>query len=292
MSDSPKRIHVVINPAAGGDEPILNTLNDVFHAHGVDWDVSITKAFGDATRLARQAAHDGFDIVAGYGGDGTQHEIANGVLDTDVVMGVLPGGTGNNFARELGTPLDLRGATELLAASDRVRRVDVIDSGESVFILRLLAGLEPEQQTSREDKDRWGKLAYVVNTIRQTQETAEADFHITMDGETAEMRAMVLYVVNAATNDAGVNVVGERSSIDDGLMDTFVLNAHDLQTLAALSGRVLNLDTEGADEYFHQGREMRIEAEPDQAVWADGELIGRTPITLKVLPGALPVLVP
>jgi YegS/Rv2252/BmrU family lipid kinase len=291
MSDAPKRIHVVINPAAGGDEPILNTLNDVFRAHGVDWDVSITKAFGDATRLARQAADDGFGIVAGYGGDGTQHEIANGVLGTDAVMGVLPGGTGNNFARELGTPLELRRATELLATSEHVRRVDVIDSGESVFILRLLAGLEPEQQTSRKDKDRWGKLAYVVNTIRQTQETAEADFRITMDGETVEMRAMVLYVVNAATNDAGVNVVGERSAIDDGLMDAFVLNARELQTLAALSGRVLNLNTEDAEQYFHQGREMRIEATPDQALWADGELIGRTPITLRVRPSALPVLV-
>lgn len=291
MSDSPKRIHVVVNPAAGQDEPILNTLNDVFRAHGVDWDVSITRAFGDATRLAQQAAEEGFDIVAGYGGDGTQHEIANGVLGTDAVMGVLPGGTGNNFARELGTPLDLRGATELLATSEHIRRVDVIDTGDSVFILRLLAGIEPEQQTSREDKDRWGKLAYVVNTVRQSQETSEADFRVTIDGETAELRAMVLYVVNAATNDQGVNVVGEQSSIDDGLMDAFVLNAHDLQTLAAFSGRVLNLDTESASEYFHQGREMRVEATPDQALWADGELIGRTPISLKVLPGALPVLV-
>ena len=63
MSDVNRRIHVVINPAAGGDEPILNTLNDVFRAHDVDWDVSITRAFGDATRFARKAADGGFDIV-------------------------------------------------------------------------------------------------------------------------------------------------------------------------------------------------------------------------------------
>ena len=292
MSDDRKRVHVVINPAAGGDEPILNTLNGVFRAHGVDWDVSITKAFGDATRLARQAADEGYGIVACYGGDGTQHEIANGVLGIDAVMGVLPGGTGNNFARELGTPLDLRPATELLATSERVRHVDVIDIGDAVFIRRLLAGVEPEQQATREDKDRWGKLAYVANTVRQAQETPEAEFRVTMDGRTEELRAMVLYVVNAATNDAGVNIVGERSSIDDGLMDAFILNTNELESLAAFSGRVLNLDTEDAGQYFHQGREMRIEATPQQAVWADGELIGRTPISLKVRPRALPVLVP
>jgi len=80
MSESKKRIHIVINPAAGKDEPILNTINDVFHEHGIDWGVSVTQKFGDATEFARQAAKEGFDIIAGYGGDGTQHEIANGLI--------------------------------------------------------------------------------------------------------------------------------------------------------------------------------------------------------------------
>ena len=67
-----KKIHVVINPAAGKDEPILNVLNDIFHEHGVDWDVSITKKYGDATVQARAAIARGVTLVAGYGGDGTQ----------------------------------------------------------------------------------------------------------------------------------------------------------------------------------------------------------------------------
>jgi YegS/Rv2252/BmrU family lipid kinase len=292
MNGDRKRIHVVINPAAGEDEPILNTLNDVFNAHDIDWGISVTRAFGDATRFARQAAAEGYGIVAGYGGDGTQHEIANGILGTDAVMGVLPGGTGNNFAKELGTPQTLRPAVELLCASDNVRRVDVVQSGDSVFILRLYAGIEPEQQTTREDKDRFGKLAYLVDAFRKAQSTPESDFRLTIDGESKDMRAMILYVVNASTNGAGINIVGEVSSIDDGLMDAFILNMNDLDTIAGFSDRVLNLDTENAKQYLHQGKEMRIDAEPDQAIWADGELIGRTPISLKVLPQALPVIVP
>jgi len=66
------RVHVIINPAAGHDEPILNTLNDVFHPADVEWDVSITHKFGDATRLTKEAVARGVDLVAGYGGDGTQ----------------------------------------------------------------------------------------------------------------------------------------------------------------------------------------------------------------------------
>ncbi len=65
------KIHVVINPAAGQDEPMLNMLNDVFQPAGVKWDVSLTHQAGDATRLAAEAAASGVDLVAAYGGDGT-----------------------------------------------------------------------------------------------------------------------------------------------------------------------------------------------------------------------------
>jgi uncharacterized membrane protein len=90
-----RRIHVVINSAAGQDEPVLNTLNSVFYPYGIEWDVSLTRKFGDATESARRAAESGYDLVVGYGGDGTQHEIANGIIGTKALMGVLPGGTGN-----------------------------------------------------------------------------------------------------------------------------------------------------------------------------------------------------
>ena len=93
MAEGKKRIHVVINPASGKDEPILNVINFVFGEHGIDWGVSVTQKFGDATEFARRAAEEGYDIVAGYGGDGTQHEIANGIMGTGALHGVLPGGT-------------------------------------------------------------------------------------------------------------------------------------------------------------------------------------------------------
>jgi diacylglycerol kinase (ATP) len=79
-----KRIQVIINPAAGGDKPILNVLNDVLQPAGVDWDISLTHKGGDGTRLAREAAAAGVDLVAAYGGDGTQMEVANGLLGSGV----------------------------------------------------------------------------------------------------------------------------------------------------------------------------------------------------------------
>ena len=103
-----KRIQVIINPAAGHDEPILNVLNDVFHPAGVEWDISITHKFGDATRLAKEAVASGVDLVAGYGGDGTQMEVANGLLGSGVPQAILPGGTGNAMAHDLNVPINLK----------------------------------------------------------------------------------------------------------------------------------------------------------------------------------------
>ncbi len=292
MNESKKRIHVVINPASGKDEPILNTINDVFYKYDIDWSISVTQKYGDATEFARQAAAEGYDIVAGYGGDGTQHEIANGILESDAVMGILPGGTGNNFAKEIGTPESLAPAAELLCTSQNVRNVDVVQMGDSVFILRLYVGIEPEQQTSREDKDKYGKLAYLVDTFRKAHDSKEVNFRITIDGEYIETPAMILYVVNASKNGAGINVLGDLSRIDDGLLDAFILNMNDLNTIAGFTDRVLNLDTSNASETMRQGKEMTIETDPHQPVWADGEYFERTPISLKVLPGVLPIVVP
>lgn len=287
-----KRIHVVINPAAGEDEPILNTINDVFHQHDIDWGVSVTRKFGDATEFARLAAAEGFDIVAGYGGDGTQHEIANGIIGSGALMGVLPGGTGNGFANEMGTPDKLRPALELLCTNNRVRHVDVVQMEDGYFIQRLYVGIEPEQQTSRESKDKYGTFAYAIDSFHRARDVKDVNYHIIIDGQSFDFMAAKIYVVNAARAGTGISITGNISQIDDGLVDIFLLSTNDLRTLSGAVDRVLHLHTKNAREYMRQGKEIFIDTDPDQPVWTDGEYTGRTPISLKVIPGALPVIVP
>ncbi|MBP6469496.1 MAG: YegS/Rv2252/BmrU family lipid kinase [Chloroflexi bacterium] len=293
MSNPPyPKIFVVINPAAGKDEPILNILNDVFRQHGVEWEADITHKFGDATELARKAAAAGYDLVAGYGGDGTQHEIANGLIGTGVMMGVLPGGTGNGFANEIGIPKTLRDAVELLCTSHEVRHVDAVQMGDQYFIQRLYVGIEPEEQTSREMKDRYGVLAYGVSAYQQTVNQPESQYRITVDGEVIEMPGTKCYVVNSGRTGTGLSVLGHNFAVDDGLLDVFVLNMRNMETLTAAVNRFLNLNTEQSKRYFWRGRSVTIETTPDQPVWTDGEYVGRTPISVQVLPGVLAIAAP
>jgi diacylglycerol kinase family enzyme len=135
-------------------------------------------------------------------------------------------------------------------------------------------------------------LAYLADIFRKARDSKEVNFRVTVDGEINEAPAMILYVVNAAKNGAGINVIGNLSKIDDGLMDAFILNMNDLNTIAGFTDRVLNLDISNAGKYMRQGKEMTIETEPDQPIWTDGEYSGRTPISLKVLPAVLPIVVP
>src|SRR5512143_1215613 len=198
------RVHVVINPASGPNRPILNTLNDVFRKHGVDWDVSITKRYGDATSQARDAIARGVDLVAGYGGDGTQHELANAVIGTGMPMGILPGGTGNGFAREIGIPKDLAAAVELLCTSTNVRHIDAGHVGSEYFIQRLYAGVPPESQTSRDLKERYGLLAYAITLPKQVLRAAESEYRLTIDGRTVSFSGIKCYIVNSGMTGTGL----------------------------------------------------------------------------------------
>ena len=132
-----RKVHVVINPASGRPKPILHTLNRIFKQADVDWDISLTKARGDAERFAREAAAGGADIVAAYGGDGTVMEVGQGLLGSPVPLAIFPGGSANLMAVELGIPKDLEKAAEVAADLESpTRQVDVCLLGEKTFLLR------------------------------------------------------------------------------------------------------------------------------------------------------------
>lgn len=306
MADAPfRRVHVVINPASGKDEPILNVLNDVFRDHGVAWDASVTHEYGDAGAQTRAAIDAGVDLVVAYGGDGTQHEVADAVVTAALTtgrripMGILPGGTGNGFAREVGIPRTVRGAVVMLCTSTRTRGIDVgrvrsigqATVDDRYFIQRLYIGIEPEEQTSRELKDRYGVFAYVVSEARRASGPGEFRYRVVVDGAPLEFMASKVYMVNSGMTGSGFKVA-HGYAIDDGLLDCFVLDKAHLDTYLAAAARALDLPMAAARRYYRQARTIDVTVEPDQPVWADGELIGRTPLSVDVLQGALTVVVP
>ena len=111
-------------------------------------------------------------------------------------------------------------------------------------------------------------------------------------GQDHNFEAAKLYVVNAAMAGTGISVTGTISKPDDGLLEVFVLSTKNLETLSAAADRALKLNTKASKKFIKQGKVISIDTDPDQPVWTDGEYTGRTPISMEVVPGALPVVVP
>jgi len=288
------KVHVVINPTAGQDEPILNVLNDVFHPAGVDWDNSLTHKSGDATRLAAEAAASGVDLVAAYGGDGTQMEVANGLLGTGVPQAILPGGTGNAMAHDLGISLNLREAAELIVTSSKRRAIDLAKMGDQVFMLRAYAGLSSDKAASREEKNKYGQLAYVQAGLKFIREVPPAHFKATVDGEIIEGDALICFILNAGSIGGvmGIEIpkVG-NVSVSDGFLDLFAVTKG-IQPVKAISKHIFHHDGSDAGVYHWSGKEITLEVDPVQDVWIDGELGGETPFTVSAMPLALEIVVP
>ena len=293
-----KKVHVVINPAAGQNEPILNVLNDVFHPAGVDWEISLTHQSGDATRLAAEAAASGVDLVAAYGGDGTQMEVANGLLGTGVPQAILPGGTGNAMAHELKVPINLRQAAELTVSSPKRRAVDLAKIGDQIFMLRAYTGLSADKAASRDAKDKYGQLAYVQAALKFFREVPEVHYRATVDGEVIEGEALIVFILNAGSIGGvmGMEIPGVGDvNVSDGKLDLYAITKG-LKPLRAISKYLLHRgdgeNTPGLGVYTWQGKEITIEADSEQDVWIDGEMGGVTPFTTRVLPQALEIVVP
>jgi diacylglycerol kinase (ATP) len=295
LGKTPQQVFVVINPAAGRDQPILNSLNKIFHENGVDWDIAITKDRGDGQRLARAAAQSGVDLVMVYGGDGTVMECASGLVGSQTPLAILPGGTANVMARELGLPLDLvEAATLAINPQSRIRCVDMGQVGEQTFLLRAGIGFEAEmvEGADRELKDRLGMLAYGLSALQTLADPPLARYRLSLDGEEEEYDGLACVVANSGNMGAADIVLSKRTDISDGLLDVFVVTKSDLPSLVSLVASVVSGRPDPPALKQWQVREVTIESEPIQTVQLDGELIGQTPVTMKILPEAVQVIIP
>jgi len=290
-----ERAYVIVNPASGKDQAILNTLNSVFRATGLDWDIGITKAAGDATRLAAQAAEAGYDVVCVYGGDGTVMEAAAGLIDSDTPLGILPGGTNNVMSIELGIPSNLVSAAALVAAAPaQVRAVDMGRANQHRFILRIGAGYEAviNETADREMKDRFGGFAYTLAGLKALADPPVAKYQLSIDGQVEELEGLWCMIANSASLGLGNMELVQGISVSDGLLDVIVVRQADLDSLLSVVSSVSGAKRMGKPLPHWQGKQIKVEAEPPQAVTGDGEIWENTPLEIEVLPHAVNIVVP
>ncbi len=289
-----RRIHVVINPGSGKPKPILHTLNAIFRPRGIEWEISLTRTSGDAERFARLAVETGADIVAVYGGDGTVMEVARGLMGLDTPLAIFPGGTANLMAVELGIPKDLSKAAELAVDEHSViHSIDMGKSGAGYFLLRVGMGFPARkvEYADRELKDRFGVMAYTLAALKAIKVKDEANYHLTVDGKSYDIRTLACEVYNAGNMGVAGTSLVPGINVEDGLLDLVVLREEVSRTLLTYNiEHSFRLDDDLFDHW--QARQICIESDPSQPLHIDGEMVGTTPITIDILPKAIRVLVP
>jgi YegS/Rv2252/BmrU family lipid kinase len=250
----------------------------------------------DFSATAMQAVSDGFDVVVACGGDGTVAAVAAALRGTDSLLGIVPLGTGNIVARDLGIPLDPMTAIDLLFADNDIKRVDVLDVDGHTCIMSLGVGISAyvARNTPAVHKRLFGPAAYLWDGLGEIGTVEPRRFDITVDGDRSSFSATEVSVANSGVF-ANMMLPWERGvRLDDGTMDVFVVSTESARDYPMLVFNVLRGSNSAEPGVVHlESREsVRIECEEALPVQVDGDIIGDTPVTVAMHPGALSVIVP
>lgn len=297
---------LIYNPHAGFDDWQQNIEATASFWRTSGWDVAIrqTNYPKHATTLAVEAARAGNQLVLAAGGDGTIHEVANGLLGSQTVLAVLPAGTTNCFARDLGLPApDGVNPYWLIEASEQLMAgcVQAIDVGEcsngGSFILWAAVGVDSRIVGSVEPRSRllkrFGMAGYIAKATLPFLLYQGERTRISVDDQIIEGEMLAVVVSNSRLYAGGLFNLSPHSVLDDGKFDVWILPGRYSPQMMAHSLFIM------AGRHYHRndifrlaGRRISIESATAQPFHLDGELNHSTPISIELEPGFLRVLAP
>lgn len=292
------RARLIYNPTAGRElvEKRLPKILDLLEEAGYETSCRATQDKWCAAEEARSAADKGYDVVIAAGGDGTIHEVVNGLAShpNPPKLGVLPGGTTNDFARALKLPRDLCEACGVVAAG-KTATIDIGKFGERYFVNVAAAGriTEVTYEAPSRLKTVMGPLAYYAKAIEKLG-TLNKPFPVQIKTPRGQWEAEILLLIMAnSVSVGGFEKLAPSADLSDGLMDVLIVpkaNIPDLLQLAALAykgehiydSRIIYFQTEQIDVATPEPLKLNLDGE-----WG-GELTGR----FEILPQRLEIFCP
>ncbi|MBX6362902.1 MAG: diacylglycerol kinase family lipid kinase [Gemmatimonadetes bacterium] len=295
------RTFVILNPAARGGEAarLEARLAAAFRARRAPFDIALTEAPGHATRLAREAARAGYRAVCAVGGDGTLAEVATALAGGDVPLALIPRGTANQVAANLGIPRRLEAAVDVAIHGDATP-VDLGRVDGRAFALMVGAGLDAAVVAAATPalKERWGFGAYLYAVVRAVLDVRPSDFTIVADGVERHVLAVSVMVANVGELFASVFPIRlalaphPAASWRDGLFDVLVVAPGGVRGFAGALARSALRRFHGTTLLHFQAREISIATERPLPVQVDGDLAGTTPIAASIVRGGVRILTP
>ncbi len=291
-----RKICVILNSAAGSvkdPEAVIARLQSLPNV-----DLRLTTKAGSAERCARAAVKAGCDLIIAAGGDGTLNEVVNGVgeKNDDVRLGLIPLGTGNDFARSLDLPKELDDCLDVIR-NGRTRKIDLVrvTSDQVRYFVNVSAGGfsgAVNDKLTPEIKDTWGPLAYVRSAAAALTELRAFRTNLSFDNTDSLSLDLYNIVIANGRYVAGGMPIAPEASIDDGLLDVILLPETSRAQLTLLAPQIM-LGTHLTSDavVFRRAAKICVNSKPGMWFNVDGELVGNEPATFEVLPRALEFVV-
>lgn len=274
---------------------------ETIKAHFKKQDISLTviqfpKPGEDIQTTLEQVNSDSADLLIAAGGDGTVSLLSNKVIDTRKTLGLIPLGTGNLLAQELKIPINLEKALNLITADNpKTFAMDTIKLDDRCCLLNVSVGLIPKvmKSTQSKEKQRFGLFAYIVNFFQQFLGLKRHRFFVEYDDHNMSFVASEVLITNGGSAGVETLKLSDNIKLNDGQLDLFIIRAKNFYD-------VINLVVSLFSKKDHQSGDMthikfsdycRIETQTSLPVQADGDTIGETPISVKVLHESLRVIV-
>jgi YegS/Rv2252/BmrU family lipid kinase len=287
-------VALLVNPSAGGGRAAraLPLVQARLRALGLDVETSATRDIAHARSLATEAARAG-RVVAALGGDGLLGCVADALRQVPgAVLGVLPGGRGNDFARTVGIPLDAKAACAVIAHGE-ARPIDLGLAGDRAFIGIASLGFDSDaNRIANQAPAQLGRLVYVYGLVRALAAWKHASFTVEVDGERVSFSGWSVAAANSKAYGGGM-LLAPDARLDDGALDVVLISDIGKWAYVRTAPSVFKgTHVRNPAVRVLRGAEVRVESDRPFVVYADGDPIGETPITLRAAPGALRVLMP
>jgi len=297
---------IIVNPVAGAYStrrkwPHISRLLKYI---GLSFDYEYTEGVGHAIELARAAASDGYRYIVAVGGDGTVHEVANGILRstnlTETSLGVVSTGTGSDFARSLGIPRDYTNACSFLTSSRRllidVGVVEFKSKGQTLqrfFVNAAGAGFDATvvEATEKLPKFFGGTISYLVGLLRTLFGYKNKSVGLSIGGQVEARRILNVVVANGGYVGGGMHIA-PRAELGDGLLDVLTIgDIGKFELLKALPMVYKGTHINHPKVRMEQATDITIESAERMLVYADGELLGECPASFRLMPDTLNIVV-
>ena len=289
---------VIVAPTVSerAKQALREALSVHFSRAGDSWESYGIAADENVAECVRKKIGEGVGLVVAAGGDGTVSAVAHALVRSEIPLGIIPMGTGNLVARELGIPIAVSAAVELLAGKPAMRRIDAMQVGGRTYLLNAGVGINAEviDRTSRLGKSLFGRSAYFGTAVWEVLQAKPQPLEVTIDGETRVFQATDIAISNCGILAKGLNPNGPDVRADDGQIDVCILC---MKTPLEYPWYYFlkHIAPQYDNKVVHQivaKKSVIVRSDVPISVQADGDIIGTTPVEVEVLPAALTVLVP